>query len=38
MNYLKINASKTQAMTKGLVPCRYNFSVDNNEVNADTVI
>ena len=31
-NYLQINASKTQAMAIGPASYRYNFSVDNNEV------
>jgi len=37
-NYLQINASKTQAMTIGPVPYRYNFSVDNNEVYANDTL
>ena len=37
-NYLQINASKTQAMTIGPVSYRYNFSVDNNEVDANDTL
>ena len=37
-NYLQINSSKTQAMTIGPVPYRYNFSVDNNEVDANDTL
>ena len=33
--HYQINASNTQAMTIGPVPYRYNFSVDNNEVDAN---
>ena len=33
-----INASKTQAMTIGPAPYRYNFSVDKNEVNANDTL
>lgn len=37
-NCLQINASKTQAMTVGPVPYRYNLSVDNNaEDTTDTL-
>ena len=37
-NYLQINASKTQAMAIGPVSYRYNFSVDNNEVDANDTL
>lgn len=37
-NYLQINASKTQAMAIGPVSYRYNFSVDNNEVDVNDTL
>lgn len=38
-NYpIQINASKTQAMTIGPVSYRYNFSVDDNEVDANDTL
>jgi len=37
-NYLQISTSKTQAMTIGPVPYRYNFSADNNEVYANDTL
>ena len=37
-NYLQINASKTQAMAIGPVSYRYNFSVDNNEVDVNATL
>ena len=37
-NYLQINASKTQAMAIGPASYRYNFSVDNNEVDANDTL
>ena len=37
-NYLQINASKTQAMATGPLSYRYNFSVDNNEMDANDIV
>lgn len=37
-NYLQINASKTQVVAIGPVSYRYNFSVDNNELDANNTL
>ena len=37
-NYLQINACKTQAMAIGPASYHYNFRVDNNEVDAKSLV